>query len=66
MVLHKEQFDMIKDYFLNIYNPFRISLDMAEDYNKIRFLTDEDLELYKNKLLRETETILNSKKDMSS
>ena len=50
MVLHKVQFDMAKGYLLNIQNPFRISLDTAEIYNQIGFLTDEEFEAYKEKL----------------
>ncbi|NCI20627.1 hypothetical protein EJM73_06600 [Clostridium botulinum] len=50
MVLNKCQFDMAKVYLLNIQNPFRISLYTAELYNKIGFLSDDELEIYKNEL----------------
>lgn len=50
IVLNKVQFDMVKTCLLNVQSPFRINLDIAEMYNRIGFLTDEELKDYKGKL----------------
>ncbi|GKS12929.1 hypothetical protein YDYSY3_39290 [Paenibacillus chitinolyticus] len=47
IVLHKIQFDSAKGYLLAVDNPFRIDVETAEVYNKIGFLTDEEVLDYK-------------------
>ena len=41
-VLHKSQFDCGKPFLLDKHNPYRISLETANIYNKIGFLSDEE------------------------
>lgn len=43
MFLHKKQFDDAKNYLLNKENPFKIEQETAKIYNKIGFLSDEEL-----------------------
>ncbi|MPM99167.1 hypothetical protein SDC9_146358 [bioreactor metagenome] len=50
MVLHKKQFDMAKDYLMNIDSPFRILVDEAEDYKDIGFISEKEFIEYKNKI----------------
>ncbi|WP_246062128.1 hypothetical protein [Paenibacillus oralis] len=47
IVLHKTQFDSAKGYLLAVDNPFRIDVGTAEIYNRIGFITDEELLDYK-------------------
>lgn len=46
IVLHKHQFDLVKNYYLNPENSDRISFTKAEFYNRIGFISDEELEQY--------------------
>lgn len=46
MVIKKEQFDTVKDYLLDVKNPFRITTDMAKVYHTIGFLSDEEYHKY--------------------
>lgn len=48
MVLHKTQFDLAKNYLMDVKNPFRINYDTAKLYNTIGFITDDELLNYKN------------------
>lgn len=52
MVLNKAQFDIAKDYLLDIQNPFRISLGTAELYNQIGFLSDSEFKDYMKKIVK--------------
>ncbi|MDY3375055.1 MAG: hypothetical protein SOX50_17470 [Terrisporobacter othiniensis] len=53
MILHKSQFDMAKGYLLDIQNPFRINIETARLYNKIGFLSNDELKDYQDKLEKE-------------
>ncbi len=50
IIMHKKKFDIAKDYLMDINNPFRILIDEAEDYQRIGFITEKELEEYKNKI----------------
>jgi len=43
LLMHKFQFEMAKFYLLNKSNPFKISVEIAQTYNKIGFLSDNEL-----------------------
>ncbi len=43
MVIHKLQFNFAKNYLLNKENPFKISVEEANIYNKIGFISDKEL-----------------------
>ncbi|MGM1023184.1 MAG: hypothetical protein ACQEXV_22360 [Bacillota bacterium] len=47
IVLHKSQFDIGKGYLLDIKNPYCMNLKMAEFYNIIGFLSDNEFQKYK-------------------